>query len=67
MSITVAARWLSSLICKGNIHTAVKDYNVGMQGVDIGDEIASYHPTTWRYKVWYRKVFFLFDMVIVNA
>ncbi|XP_069979515.1 piggyBac transposable element-derived protein 4 [Penaeus vannamei] len=46
----------------------VNDYNDGMKGVDIGDQMASYYPTTRRSKVWYRKIFFnLFDMAIVNA
>ncbi|XP_037799840.1 piggyBac transposable element-derived protein 4-like [Penaeus monodon] len=39
-----------------------------MKGVDVGDQMASYYPTTRRSKVWYRKVFFfLYDTAIVNA
>ncbi|ROT80302.1 PiggyBac transposable element-derived protein 4 [Penaeus vannamei] len=40
-------------IMEGEKPLVVKDYNVGMEGVDS--------------RVWYRKVFFLFDVAIVNA
>ncbi|XP_042874431.1 piggyBac transposable element-derived protein 4-like [Penaeus japonicus] len=46
---------------------AILDYNVGMKGVDVGDQLSASYPTTRRSRVWYRKVFFLFDLAIVNA
>jgi len=53
---------------EGRKPLVVNDYNVGMKGVNIGDQMASYYPTPRRSKVWYRKIFFnLFDMAIVNA
>ncbi|XP_063590198.1 piggyBac transposable element-derived protein 4-like [Penaeus indicus] len=42
----------------GDKPLVVKDYNVGMKGVDVGDQMASYYPTTRRSRVWYKKVFF---------
>lgn len=53
---------------EGKTPLVVKDYNVDMKGVDIGDQMASYYPTPHWSKVWYRKIFFnLFEMAIVNA
>ncbi|XP_042872685.1 piggyBac transposable element-derived protein 4-like [Penaeus japonicus] len=47
---------------------AILDYNVGMKGVDVGDQLSASYPTTRRSRVWYRKVFFfLFDLAVVNA
>lgn len=40
----------------------VADYNIGMKGADIGDQMGSYYS-----KVWYRKMIFLTDMAIANA
>ncbi|XP_042879203.1 piggyBac transposable element-derived protein 4-like isoform X2 [Penaeus japonicus] len=46
----------------------VMDYNVGMNGVDLSDQLPQYYPTTRRSIKWYRKIFFnLLDMCIVNA
>lgn len=53
---------------EGDKSLVVKDCNVGMKGVDVGDQMANYYLTPRRSKVWYRKVFFfLYDMAIVNA
>lgn len=43
------------------------DYNVGMKGVDTGDQLAITSLSTDKSPKWYKKIFFnLFDMA-VNA
>lgn len=61
----------SNVIMLSTVHSAVrdkplviKDYNNDMKGVDASDHMASYHPTTWWSKVWYRKIF-LFDLALI--
>ncbi|XP_042875142.1 piggyBac transposable element-derived protein 4-like [Penaeus japonicus] len=47
---------------------AVIDYNEGMKGVDVGDQLASSYPAVRRSIKWYKKVFFyLFDMALINS
>lgn len=46
----------------------IADYNAGMKGVDLGDQLASSYPTVRRSLKWYKTVFFyLFDLAAVNA
>lgn len=52
---------------EGEKPSVVKDYSIGMKGVDVDDHMARYYPTTRRSKVWHRKIFFLSDMAIINA
>lgn len=44
----------------------VVDYNVGMKGVNVGGQMASYYLRTHWFNVWYRKVL-LTDMAIIYA
>lgn len=47
---------------------AVVDYNQGMKGVDVGDQMASYYPALRSSLKWFKKVFmYLFDLAITNA
>ena len=46
----------------------VLDYNEGMKGVDIADQLALSHRTVRKSIKWYKKVFyFLLDVVLVNT
>ncbi|XP_042866646.1 piggyBac transposable element-derived protein 4-like [Penaeus japonicus] len=46
---------------------AIIDYNEGMKGVDVGDQLAASYPTARSLK-WYKKVFmYLFDLTMINA
>ena len=47
---------------------AVIDYNKGMKGVDLSDQLAQSYPLSRRSPRWYKKLFFyLVDMAVVNA
>ncbi|XP_042887703.1 piggyBac transposable element-derived protein 4-like [Penaeus japonicus] len=47
---------------------AIIDYNEGMKGVDVGDQLAASYPAARRSLKWYKKVFFyLFDLAMTNA
>ena len=47
---------------------AVADYNKGMCGVDLSDQLAISYPTRRKCKKWYHNLFFrLVDTAIVNA
>lgn len=47
---------------------AVIDYNEGMKGVNVGDQLASSYPAVRRSIKWYKKVFmYLFDMALINS
>ena len=46
----------------------VHDYNRGMKGVDLSDQMASSYETPRKCKKWYHNLFFhLVDMALVNA
>ncbi|XP_042864745.1 piggyBac transposable element-derived protein 4-like [Penaeus japonicus] len=45
----------------------VVDYNVGMKGVDLSDQLAQSYPTVRKSIRWYKVLFYLFDMAVVNA
>ena len=46
----------------------IVDYNNGMKGVDVSDQLASSYPTPRKTVKWYQKLFFNFlDMTVVNA
>ncbi|PIK33689.1 putative piggyBac transposable element-derived protein 4-like [Apostichopus japonicus] len=48
--------------------TIVSDYNAHMGGVDVFDQLLSYHPIVRRYKRWWLKPFWrAIDMAILNA
>ncbi|XP_042892021.1 piggyBac transposable element-derived protein 4-like [Penaeus japonicus] len=47
---------------------AIIDYNDGMKGVDVGDQLASSYPAVRRSLKWYKKVLmYLFEMAMINA
>ena len=47
---------------------AVLDYNIGMKGVDVSDQLAKSYPMDRKMRKWYQKIFFnLLDMTVVNA
>lgn len=46
----------------------VVDYNNGMKGVDLSDQLAQSYPSTKKTVKWYKKIFFyLLDMTTTNA
>ncbi|XP_042888419.1 piggyBac transposable element-derived protein 4-like [Penaeus japonicus] len=46
----------------------VVNYNSGMKGVDLINQLAQFYSTTRKSMKWYKKVlFYLFDMAVVNA
>ena len=46
----------------------VVDYNVGMKGVDLSDQVAQSYPAARKTNKWYINLFYnLLDMAIVNA
>ena len=46
----------------------VVDYNGGMKGVDLSDQMATYYATPRRARKWYHNLFFhLVDTAVVNA
>ena len=46
----------------------VVDYNTGMKGVDLSDQLAKSYPSSRKSLKWYKKIFFfLLDMAVVNA
>ncbi|XP_047479079.1 uncharacterized protein LOC125032114 isoform X2 [Penaeus chinensis] len=47
---------------------SVVDYNKGMKGVDISDQLAQSYPAARKTNKWYVKLFYnLLDMAIINA
>ncbi|ROT83390.1 PiggyBac transposable element-derived protein 4 [Penaeus vannamei] len=54
-------------VMEGEKPLVVKDYNVGMKGGDVGDQMAGYYPMPRQSRVWYKVFFFLFDIAIVNT
>ncbi|XP_042894239.1 piggyBac transposable element-derived protein 4-like [Penaeus japonicus] len=46
---------------------AIRDYNEGMKGVDVGDQLAASFPALRRSLRWYKKVFmYLFDLAMIH-
>ena len=46
----------------------IVDYNNGMKGVDVSDQLASSYPTPRKTVKWYHKLWYnIGDMTIVNA
>lgn len=46
----------------------VGDYNFGMKGVDLSDQIAQSYPVTRKTLKWFKKIFFyLLDMTVINS
>ena len=44
------------------------DYNDGMKGVDVSDQLASSYPTPKKTVKWYHKLFYnIVDMTVVNS
>ena len=56
---------------RGEVRTkpgCVVDYNNGMKGVDLSDQVAQSYPAARKSNKWYLKLFFnLLDMAIINA
>ncbi|XP_063587833.1 piggyBac transposable element-derived protein 4-like [Penaeus indicus] len=47
---------------------AIIDYNDGIKGVDVGDQLAASYPAARRSIKWYKKVLmYLFELAMVNA
>ncbi|XP_042875839.1 piggyBac transposable element-derived protein 4-like [Penaeus japonicus] len=66
--VTMLSTVHNAQVEEGGKPRVVADYNVGMKGVDVGDQFSASYSTPRKSRVWYRKIFFfLFDLALVNS